>query len=80
MDNIANLFKKDEMGQLILCILFIIYLIMGYNTPQPLAEMIDNVIGKVIIFIIVILLFIHAFALSIFVEESTVSVIVSSIF
>ena len=60
MDNIANLFKKDEMGQLILCILFIIYLIMGYNTPQPLAELIDNPIVKVIVFIIVIILFIHA--------------------
>lgn len=55
-----NLFKKDEMGQLILCILFIIYLIMGYKTPQPLAELVDNPIGKVIIFIVVILLFIHA--------------------
>lgn len=60
MDNITNIFKKDEMGQLILCILFIIYLIMGYKTPEPLAELVDNPIGKVIIFIVVILLFIHA--------------------
>lgn len=55
-----NLFKKDEMGQLILCVLFVIYLIMGYKTPEPLAELVDNQIGKVIIFILVILLFIHA--------------------
>jgi hypothetical protein len=33
---------------------------MGYKTPEPLALLVDNIIGKLIIFIIVILLFIHA--------------------
>jgi len=60
MDNLRQLFKKDEVGQLILCILFIIYLIMGYKTPEPVASMIDSMLGKIIILLIIILLFIHA--------------------
>ena len=60
MDNIKKLFKKDEMGQLILCILFIIYLIMGYKTPQAIANIIDHTVSKIIIFIIVLLLFMNA--------------------
>lgn len=60
MDNLSQLFKKDEVGQLILCILFIIYLIMGYKTPEPIAVMVDTMIGKIIILVIIVLLFIHA--------------------
>ena len=54
-----NLFKKDHMGQLVLAILLIIYLIMGYKTPEPVASMIDSLVGKIIIFIIVIYMFMH---------------------
>lgn len=60
MDNIKKLFNKDEMGQLILCILFIIYLIMGYKTPQAVANIINLTVSKIIIFIVVVLLFINA--------------------
>jgi len=42
---------------LVLVILFIIYLIMGYKTPEPIANMIDSLVGKIVIFIIVIYLF-----------------------
>jgi len=59
MDNLRQLFKKDQVGQLILCILLIIYLIMGYNIPAPIASIIDTIGGKIIILIIVVLLFIH---------------------
>ena len=48
------------MSQLLLIILFIIYLIMGYKTPEPIANIVDTLIGKIIIFIIVIMLFMHA--------------------
>lgn len=60
MDNLKELFKKDKVGELILCFLFIIYLIMGYKTPEPIAVIIDSIGGKIILLIIVILLFIHA--------------------
>jgi hypothetical protein len=57
MESFSNLFKKQHMGELVLVILFIIYLIMGYKTPEPIANMIDSLVGKIVIFIIVIYLF-----------------------
>jgi hypothetical protein len=51
--------KKERMGELMLTILFIIYLIMGYKTPEPIANLVDTIVGKVIIFVIVIALFMH---------------------
>jgi hypothetical protein len=59
MDSFSSLFKKEHMGELILIILFIIYLIMGYKTPEPAASMIDSLVGKIVIFIIVICLFMY---------------------
>jgi hypothetical protein len=59
MDNFSSLFKKEHTGELVLVILFIIYLIMGYKTPQPLSNLIDSVGGKIVIFIVVIYLFLN---------------------
>ena len=59
MDSFSNLFKKENMAELILSILFIIYLIMGYKTPEPVAKMIDTLVGKIVIIIIVIYMFIN---------------------
>jgi len=60
MNTFTDLFKKEYIGQLILVILFIIYLIMGYNTPQPVANMVDTLIGKLVIFSVVIYLFLYS--------------------
>lgn len=60
MDSFKELFKKEHMGEFILIILMIIYLILGFKTPEIVANMIDNVIGKVVIILIVIYLFMHA--------------------
>jgi hypothetical protein len=59
MDSFSSLFKKEHTGELILVIVFIIYLIMGYKTPEPVATMIDSLVGKIVIFIIVIYLFMN---------------------
>jgi hypothetical protein len=59
MDSFSSLFKKEHMGELILAILFIIYLIMGYRTPESLAGAIDSVVGKIVIVLIVIYMFMH---------------------
>jgi hypothetical protein len=48
------------MGELVLIILFIIYLIMGYKTPEPIANLVDTLVGKIVIFIVVIYLFLNA--------------------
>jgi len=59
MDSYSSLFKKENMGELTLVVLFIIYLIMGYKTPEPIASMIDSIIGKIVIIIIVIYMFMN---------------------
>ena len=59
MESFSSLFKKEHMGELVLVILLIVYLILGFKTPEPIASMIDSLIGKVVIFIIVIYLFMH---------------------
>jgi hypothetical protein len=60
MEGFSELFKKENMSQLALAILFIIYLIMGYKTPEVVATVLDTLVGKIIIFITVITLFMHA--------------------
>jgi hypothetical protein len=60
MDNISDLFKKEHTGQLILLVLFVVYLVMGYNTPEPIAGLVDTLVGKIVIFIVVIYLFLHS--------------------
>lgn len=60
MDSFKELFKKEHMGEFILIILMIIYLILGLKTPEIIATMIDNVVGKVVVILIVIYLFMQA--------------------
>lgn len=60
MESFSSLFKKQHIGELILVVLFIIYLIMGLKTPDPIANLIDSLVGKIVIFIIVIYLFNYA--------------------
>ena len=59
MESYSSLFKKEHIGELVLVILFIIYLIMGFKTPEPIANVIDTVVGKIVIFVIVIYMFMH---------------------
>jgi hypothetical protein len=59
MDSFSSLFKKENMGELILVILLIIYLILGFKTPEPIASLVDSLVGKIVMFIIVIYLFIN---------------------
>jgi len=59
MESFSSLFKKEHMGELTLAILFIIYLIMGYKTPEPVATAIDSIVGKIVIILIVIYMFMH---------------------
>jgi len=56
----TSLFNSKNIGQLILAILFVIYLIMGYNIPLSLATLINSLIGQIIIIVSVIYLFIYA--------------------
>ena len=57
MDSFQDLLKKKNMGELLLGILFIVYLIMGYKTPTVLANVVDTTYGKVIVVLVALLLF-----------------------
>ena len=60
MDSFNELLKKEHMGELILVVLIVIYLILGMRTPDIVANLVDSVLGKVSIILIVIYLFMHA--------------------
>ena len=59
MDSFKDLFKNEKKGEILLTILFIIYILMGYKTPEPLASMIDTIFGKIIVISIAVTLFIY---------------------
>jgi hypothetical protein len=54
-----QLFANAKMGETLLTLVFIIYLIMGYKTPEPVADVVDTLIGKAIIFVVVVSLFVY---------------------
>ena len=60
MESFSSLLKKEHMGELVLVVLFIIYLIMGSKTPEPVAGLVDTLAGKIVIIITIIYLFMHA--------------------
>lgn len=60
MDSFTELFKKEHMSEFVLVILMIIYLILGIRTPELIASLVDNIIGKVVIILVILYLFLHA--------------------
>ena len=52
--------RSGSVGEWIVGLLFLVYLIMGYRTPEPLASWIDTLPGK----IVVVLLFLSLFAVA----------------
>jgi hypothetical protein len=60
MDSFTELLKKENMGEFILIILMIIYLVMGLRTPDMIANIVDTIVGKVVVIMIVIYLFMNA--------------------
>lgn len=59
MNNLTGLFKTQNMGQLMLAILFVIYLVMGYKTPEPVANLVDTLPGKIVVIILALVLFVN---------------------
>lgn len=57
MEYLKQLMEKKNMPQLILSLLFILYLVLRQKMPNSIAEKIDNPIGKIIIIIVAIILF-----------------------
>jgi hypothetical protein len=57
MQYIDNLLEKRNMSQLMLVILFIIYLAIGLKMPDPVANMIDSPVGKIVVALLALMLF-----------------------
>ncbi len=57
MEYIDKLLEKRNMSQLVLVILFIIYLILGLKMPDSVANLIDSNVGKIVVCLIALLLF-----------------------
>lgn len=60
MDFFKELFERKNMGQLVLVILFVIYLLMGNETPESIANLVDTISGKIIVMVFALLLFAYA--------------------
>ena len=57
MEYLKELLDKRHVPQLILSILFIIYLLVGYKMPEGVAQIIDTTIGKIVVALVSLLLF-----------------------
>jgi hypothetical protein len=60
MKVVKNLFEKKNIGQLILLILFLIYLTMGYSMPLWLANFVNSKSGLIVVIVITIILVIYS--------------------
>lgn len=60
MNSFAELLKKEHMGEFVLIIVMVLYLVMGFRTPNMVATVIDTIVGKVVIFLTIIYLFMHS--------------------
>ena len=60
MEYFNELLEKKNMPQLVLVVLFIIYLLMGYKTPNSVANMIDSTVGKIVVAMFALLLFAYS--------------------
>ena len=58
MDSLKEVFTTKKMNQVVLVILFSIYLIMGYKMPESVASMIDTTYGKVAVILMALVLFV----------------------
>jgi hypothetical protein len=48
---------KMSSQEVFLGVLFVIYFVLGYPVPEPLADMLDSVLGKIMVVVIAIILF-----------------------
>ena len=60
MEYLNELLEKKNMSQLFLVILFIIYLVVDFKTPESVATMIDSQVGKVVVAVFALLLFAYS--------------------
>ena len=57
MDYLSNLLDKKHIPELVLFVLFVLYLVMGYQVPESVANIIDTSIGKIFVVLFALMLF-----------------------
>jgi len=57
MEYLKELLDKRHVPQLVLSILFVVYLLVGYKMPEGVAQIIDTTIGKVVVALVSLMLF-----------------------
>jgi hypothetical protein len=60
MEYFSRLFDKKHMPQLVLTILFVIYLVIGFKMPHQVATLVDSSAGKIIIALSALFLFAYS--------------------
>jgi hypothetical protein len=60
MDELQDLFKRNNIPQLILILLIIIYFVAKLKPPSFVYTFVDQMVGKILLVLIVIYLFVHA--------------------
>jgi hypothetical protein len=55
-----KIFTGAHAGEIILGILLIFYLLLGYSTPEPIAELVNSLPGKIIMLFIIVGLFLYS--------------------
>jgi hypothetical protein len=60
MDYLSDLFNKKHMPELVLSVVFALYLVIGYQLPEEVATIIDSTVGKIVVVVIAIILFAYS--------------------
>jgi hypothetical protein len=60
MDYFRDLFTKKQTPELVLSILFVLYLVMGFHVPDGVATIIDTSIGKIAVVLVALMLFAYS--------------------
>ena len=59
MESYKDLLKKSNQHQLILLVVFILYILLNVQTPNMLATLIDNIYGNVVVVLMALAVLTH---------------------
>lgn len=60
MDYFNELLTKKHMPEVVLAILFALYLVLGFQLPEGVAVLIDSSIGKIVVALVALMLFAYS--------------------
>lgn len=60
MDKLKNLILKENKYQLVLVVLFVLYILLDVKTPENLAFLFDNIFGQIVVVLGAVALFLNS--------------------